>query len=145
MNKFFMAIVFSCMLFSCDIRKNSTNTARLPDPSAPVYKDSTTIELLDSVYNFEKVTDGEKVEYNYRFKNTGKHPLIITAATPSCGCTVADKPEAPVNPGEIGFIKVVFNSQGRVGEVHKQVSVASNAFPAFPLLQLTGTVLEAKK
>ncbi len=146
MNKFLMVIVFSCILFSCDIRKNKTKAdGKLPDPSAQVFKDSTTVQIIDSVYDFGKVTDGEKVVYSYRFKNTGKNPLIITSAAPSCGCTVADKPEQPVKPGETGVIKVVFNSQGRVGAADKEVRVVSNAFPAFPVLQLKGKVEEAKK
>lgn len=140
-----MVIVFSSMLFSCDIRKNGTKAdVKLPDPSAQVFKDSTTVQIIDSVYDFGKVTDGEKVEYSYRFKNIGKNPLIITSAAPSCGCTVADKPEQPIKPGETGFIKVVFNSQGRVGEAHKEIAVVSNAFPAFPVLQLKGKVEEKK-
>ncbi len=146
MNKLMMIIIFSCMLFSCDIRKNNSKTdVKLPDPSAQTFKDSTTVLVIDSVYNFGTVTDGEKVEYSYRFINTGKNPLIITSASPSCGCTVADKPEQPVKHGETGFIKVVFNSQGRVGEAHKEIAVTSNAYPAFPVLQLKGTVKEAKK
>ncbi len=141
-----MIIVFSCILFSCDIRRNKTNAdVKLPDPSAQVFKDSTTVQIIDSVYDFGKVTDGEKVEYSYRFKNTGKNALIISSATASCGCTVPEKPEQPVKPGEIGFIKVVFNSQGRAGEVHKEVTIISNAYPTFPILQLKGKVEEVKK
>ena len=146
MNKFLMVTVFSFTLFSCDIRKNKAkDDVKASDPSVQVFKDSTTVQIIDSVYNFGKVTDGEKVEYNYRFKNTGKNPLIITTATASCGCTVPEKPEAPVKPGETGFIKVVFNSQGRVGDVHKEITVVSNAYPVFPVLELRGQVMEVKK
>ena len=141
-----MAIVFSCVLFSCDIRKNNASgDVKAADPSAQVIKDFTTVQVLDSVYNFGKVTDGEKVEYSFRFLNTGKNPLIITSANPGCGCTVAEKPEKPVMPGETGYIKVVFNSQGRVGNAHKDVVVRSNAKPEFPLLVIQGEVLAAKK
>jgi hypothetical protein len=101
--------------------------------------------LIDSVYNFGTVSDGEKVEYSYRFRNTGKNPLIISSAVASCGCTVPEKPEEPIKPGETGFLKVVFNSKGRVGEVHKEITVTSNAFPKFPVLQLTGQVVSSQK
>ena len=141
MNKLFLIVVFSCLLFSCDIRKNKNKPDVLaPNASAQVFKDSTTVEIIDSVYDFGKVTDGEKVEYSYRFKNTGKNPLIVSNATASCGCTVPEKPEEPIKPGDIGFIKVVFNSAGRVGEAHKEVTVTSNAYPAFPILLLKGQV-----
>ena len=138
--------VLSTLFFSCDIRKNSSNADKqATDADNPVFKDSTTVQMIDSVYDFGKVTDGEKVEYSYRFKNTGKTPLIVSKATASCGCTVPEKPEEPIKPGETGFIKVVFNSQGRVGDVHKEVTVTSNAYPGFPVLELKGKVLEVKK
>ena len=145
MNKLLLIIVFSCVLFSCDIRKNKSSAdVQAAEPSAQV-KDSTTVKLIDSVYNFGKVTDGEKVEYNFRFLNTGKNPLIISNVSASCGCTVPEKPDEPIMPGETGFIKVVFNSQGRVGNAHKEVNVRSNAVPNFPMLALQGEVLPAKK
>ena len=129
-----MIFILTCVLISCDIRKkNGKADVIATNPSEQVFKDSTTVQVTDSTYDFGKVTDGEKVEHSYRFKNTGKNPLIISSASPSCGCTVADKPEQPVKPGETGVIKVVFNSQGRVGETHKEITVTSNAYPHFEI------------
>ena len=146
MNRLLTILFLSTLFFSCDIRKNPAKADKqATDADNLVFKDSTTVQMIDSVYDFGKVTDGEKVEYSYRFKNTGKNPLIVSKATASCGCTVPEKPEEPVKPGETGFIKVVFNSQGRVGDVHKEVTVTSNAYPGFPVLELKGQVQEAKK
>ncbi|MEO8109459.1 MAG: DUF1573 domain-containing protein [Ginsengibacter sp.] len=145
MKKVFTGFLLVSVFFSCDIR-NTKNKADMQAPgSGQPFTDSTTVQMIDSVYNFGKVTDGEKVEYSYRFKNTGKHPLIVSSAVASCGCTVPEKPEEPIKPGETGFLKVVFNSTGRVGPVHKDVTVTSNAYPQFPVLQLTGEVEAAKK
>jgi hypothetical protein len=136
-------LIFS--FFSCNIR----NTKNHGDVQAAnlnqQFADSTTVQMIDSVYNFGTVTDGEKVEYSYRFTNTGKKPLIVSSAVASCGCTVPEKPEEPIKPGETGFLKVVFNSKGRVGEVHKEITVTSNAYPKFPVLQLTGQVTAVDK
>ena len=144
MDKLIAALFLTCIVFSCDIR----NTRNRPDAQArnPAthFTDSTTVQMIDSAYNFRKVTDGEKVEYSYRFRNTGKNPLIISSAVASCGCTVPEKPEEPIKPGETGFLKVVFNSKGRVGPVHKEITVTSNAYPQFPVLQLTGEVVEVE-
>ena len=85
--------------------------------------------------------EGEFVTYNYRFKNTGKNPLVIYEALASCGCTVPEKPEHPIAPGELGFIKVKFNSDHRPGEAHKSITITSNAQPEFPILILKGTVI----
>ena len=109
------------------------------------FTDSTSVQIIDSVYDFGKVKDGERVTYSYRFRNTGNKPLVISSATASCGCTVPEKPEEPVKPGEIGFLKVVFNSEGRVGPTHKEVTVISNAYPEFPVLQLKGEVVSKDK
>lgn len=141
-----MLLVFSFVFFSCDIRNNKSKPdVQASDSTKQVFTDSTTVQLIDSVYDFGKITDGEKVEYSFRFKNTGNKPLIVSNATASCGCTVPEKPEQPIKPGETGFIKVVFNSQGKVGEAHKQINVTSNAYPAFPALEIRGEVLAAKK
>lgn len=93
------------------------------------------------MYDFGKIKEGQNVEINFRFKNTGNAPLVIGKAEPSCGCTVTEKPEQPVMPGETGYIKARFNSEGRQGTAHKAVNVVSNADPAFPPLLIKGEVL----
>jgi Protein of unknown function (DUF1573) len=103
-------------------------------------KNATTVQLIDSVFDFGTVSEGEKVEFNYRFKNTGNTPLMIFSAHASCGCTVPEKPEKPILPGETGSLKVVFNSQGKAGHNSKDITVEANTTPAFPILKLTGQV-----
>lgn len=125
---------------SCDSRSKDKIDGTTVPPEMLI-KDSTTVQIIDSAYNYGKVTDGEKVEYNYRFKNAGTHPLVIVKATSSCGCTVPERPEKPIMPGEIGFIKVVFDSKGKVGVTNKAITVVSNANPPFPDLFLRGEVL----
>ena len=137
------------LLASCDVRtkdKIADNTSASAANKTPAVAEApTTVQIIDSVFDFGKVTDGEIVEFSYRFKNTGSLPLVISNATASCGCTVPEKPEAPIKPGETGYIKVKFNSAGRVGVAHKTVTVTSNASPAFPELLLKGEVLAKAK
>jgi len=150
MHRYLILFIAPALLLSCDMKRKD----RIADDSAKTkaelqmaeeaLHDSTTVQIIDSAYNFGKATDGEKVEYSYRFKNTGSKPLVVTNASASCGCTVPEKPEKPILPGETGFIKVVFNSAGRVGEAHKTITVTSNAYPGFPTLQLTGEVIAKK-
>ena len=108
---------------------------------AMALKDSAKVQMIDSVHNFGTATEGEKVEFSYRFKNISTKPLVVTKTSASCGCTVPEKPEKPVLPGEIGVIKVVFNSRGKVGHNTKTIEVLSNAYPPFPELTLTGEVI----
>lgn len=130
------------MVASCDVRRKDTVSANNPLTKQTEIKDPTTVQIIDSAYDFGKVAEGGIVQYNYRFKNTGTKPLVITDATASCGCTVPEKPEQPILPGETGFIKVKFDSKGRVGRANKTITVSSNAARAFPILQLTGEVTE---
>jgi hypothetical protein len=149
-NYLFLLLTAAC-ISSCDVRKMDKvaddtgvqNQLRVKDSIKQVsllMQEPTTVQLIDSVYNFGSITDGEKVEYSFRFKNTGNKPLIVTEAHASCGCTVPEKPEKPILPGEIGFIKVVFNSQNKSGHIEKAITVSSNVTPNFPDLKLTGEV-----
>lgn len=145
MNKWLAMICVTGLLISCDVRK-ADKIAEVNNAAAGNGKaDSTQVQMIDSVHNFGKVTDGEKVVFSYRFKNVGNKPLIVSSASATCGCTIPEKPEEPLQPGETGYLKVVFNSQGRVGPVHKEVHVVSNAMPAFPTLQLIGEVIQKQQ
>ncbi len=150
MKHILLVLALPLALLSCKDRKNdklaNTYNGGIPEgttnsghPAAEI-KDSTTVMVLDTLYNFGTIKEGEKVEYSFRFKNTGTKPLIISEASASCGCTVPEKPQEPIKPGETSFIKVVFNSKGKVGENEKAINVSSNAYPSFPILKLKGTV-----
>ncbi|MFT3750914.1 MAG: DUF1573 domain-containing protein [Agriterribacter sp.] len=99
----------------------ATNTA---DPAS-----LTTIQWLDSTLDKGTITEGEKIEVAYRFRNTGSKPLVIKDVRPSCGCTVAEKPEEPIAPGGEGIIKGVFNSTNKLGPNHKTIHVVTNTQP----------------
>ncbi|MBC7534871.1 MAG: DUF1573 domain-containing protein [Ferruginibacter sp.] len=139
----FFATACCAMLGSCDVRKKDKQ-AQLPAVKQEV-KDPTTVQIIDSVYDFGNTTEGEVVQYSYRFKNTGNKPLVVSNVSASCGCTVPEKPEKPIMPGEVGFILVKFNSDKRPGEAHKTITVSSNANPPFPELLLKGTVVGKDK
>jgi len=143
MNRLIVVIGLTGVLFSCNIRNTRNRADAMLQNITPTFADTTTVQLIDSVYDFGNATDGDKVSFNFRFRNTGKKPLIIASAVASCGCTVPEKPEDPIKPGETGFLKVVINSQGRVGPVHKTITVTSNAYPKFPQLELKGMVVSA--
>ena len=145
---FIVSGVILLSIIGCDVRtKDKIDSNGKPGdnktdvPVAP----PTTVQMIDSVYDFGKVAEGEIVEFSFRFKNTGNNPLIVSNASASCGCTVPEKPEAPIKPGETGFIKVKFNSEGRAGAAHKTVNILSNATPAFPELLLKGEVTPKAK
>ena len=135
-----ICLISTTLLLSCDVRRKDKIADDSLQKTTSALKDSTSVALIDTTYNFGTITEGEKVEYNFRFKNTGKKPLVIINAHASCGCTIPEKPEKPVMPGESSFIKVVFNSKGKAGHQEKSIIVSSNAKPSFPDLILSGEV-----
>jgi len=106
--------------------------------------DAAVITFERDIYDFEKIVQGEKVQHEFKFKNTGKSPLIISNATATCGCTIPETPKEPILPGKEGVIKVVFNSEGKMGMQDKVVTVTSNANPNISTVHLVGEVLEKK-
>lgn len=87
----------------------------------------TEIQWLDSVnQELGTISEGQVPELSWKFKNVGDQPLIIENTSVSCGCTIAEKPEQPIMPGEQGVIKAKFNSDGKPGPNNKQVTVFAN-------------------
>jgi len=93
-------------------------------------------------HDFGKIIQGEKVTYNFKFKNSGNSDLLISQVHSSCGCTVPDYPHDPIKPGETGLIKVTFDSAGRTGIQNKAVTIVSNCQPNQTILKIKGKVIK---
>nr|WP_199159081.1 DUF1573 domain-containing protein [Pedobacter sp. ASV2] len=106
--------------------------------------DAAIISFEKEIYDFEKIQQGEKVQHNFKFTNTGKSPLIISNATATCGCTIPEPPKEPILPGKEGVIKVIFNSEGKMGMQDKVITVVSNANPNVSTVHLVVEVLVKK-
>lgn len=76
-------------------------------------------------HDFGEIKAGTAVETVFKFTNTGDAPLVITDASSSCGCTVPEKPQHPIEPGKTGEIKVHFNGTGK-DLVTKTVTISAN-------------------
>lgn len=118
--------------------------AKAAAPTGPI----TSIQFEETTYNFGTVKDGDKVKHIYKFKNTGKAPLIISDAKGSCGCTVPDWPREPIAPGKSGEIKVEFDSKNKGTEEgsnqSKRVTITANTDPVQTYLNITGIVKKDK-
>jgi hypothetical protein len=99
------------------------------------------ITFTETEFDFGKMTQGERVLHDFTFTNTGKGQLIISNVTTTCGCTIAEKPKDPIAPGKTGKIKVEFNSDGKSGEVMRQITVVSNCEPNAATLKIKATVI----
>ncbi|MET3113727.1 hypothetical protein AAKU52_001456 [Pedobacter sp. CG_S7] len=151
MKKIFMIAMASIAFTACQQNTaketNSTTATELSSTAettigAVASPDAAILTFAEESYDFGKIKQGESIHYDFKFKNTGKTPLIISNAVATCGCTVPEPPKDPVMPGAEGVIKVIFNSAGKMGVQDKVITVTSNGNPAVNEVRLIGEVTQ---
>jgi hypothetical protein len=144
MKKLFLSLVAAGLLLSACNQSKTGDTAATADSAATTTANAANAPVMKfekESHDFGKIKTGDKVNYDFKFTNTGKSPLIISEAHATCGCTIPEWPKAPVKPGESGIIKVTFNSAGKTGLQDKQITVTANTVPAQTMVHLIGEVL----
>jgi len=137
--------IFCLMLSACSNNNDTISTDLVNNPNSatgnndmsnlPVFK------FTSEEHDFGRISEGEKVSYTFKFKNTGKSDLIISSAKATCGCTVADYPKTPIKPGAESGISVSFNSEGRKGIQNKTITVVANTQPNTKVLTIKAEVV----
>ena len=100
------------------------------------------LKFEKETHDFGTITEGGQAIYEFKFKNTGNQPIIISNVQPSCGCTTPDWTKEPILPSKSGIVKAVYSSAGRPGVFHKSITVTSSAATATQALFIKGNVLE---
>ena len=132
---FYIIIVFLNSCVSDKINNAQYITADLIDPENPPV-----INFDETIFNFDTVALGSKVEHTFIFTNKGSTPLLINSVKAGCGCTVLKGwPKIPIKPGQKGKIPVVLSTQ-RTGYIKKYISILANTRPATNKLFLEGYV-----
>lgn len=115
-------------------------------PSVPVQAVSTSLAEMtfeNDVHDFGTIEYAGNGTYEFKFKNSGSEPLIISDAKGSCGCTVPTYPKnVPIKPGETQVIKVTYDTK-RAGSFTKTVSINSNAKTPQKVITIKGVVQAA--
>jgi hypothetical protein len=91
-------------------------------------------------HDFGTINEGDVVETVFSFTNVGKSELIIASAKGSCGCTVPEWPKEPIMPGEVGQIKVKFNSYRKPNLQQKQITLVTNTEEGKEILKIRAQV-----
>lgn len=118
----------------------------MPQLPLPAAHDSTlnmpltSIQFEEMKYDFGDMKKGDVVSHSFKFKNTGKNPLLITNAHGTCGCTIPSYPKEPIAPGKEAILEVQFNSTGKEGLQNKSISVAANTDPQYTVLSIVANV-----
>ena len=138
-------LCFLPFLASCGSGNGELSTDLINNPNSATENadnlDMPQMVFVEESFDFGDISEGEKVEHNFKFKNSGKSDLIISSAVGSCGCTVPSYPKEPVKPGDEGIIKVVFDSNGKQGAQHKRVTVVANTNPNKTMVAIMANVL----
>jgi hypothetical protein len=97
-------------------------------------------EFSEMEHDFGTINEGQVIEHLFNFTNNGQAPLVISNITASCGCTSPDWTKTPVQPGQQGFVKVVFNSTAKSGAQAPTVTIQANTNPTVTRLRMKGSV-----
>lgn len=140
---FVCACIFSITSCTND-DKISTDLINIPGTASTKSIDASypTIEFNTLEFDFGVIAAGKRISKVFTFKNTGSAPLLISNVHPQCGCTVAsDWPKGVIEPGDVGEIKVDFDSTDRIGAQAKKIDVITNTRPSITQLFLKGNVI----
>lgn len=98
------------------------------------------IAFDENMHDFGRLSAGESISYSFHFRNIGNADLVITSASATCGCTVADYPKGRIAPGAEGYVTVTFKSAGKSGQQFQEVTIVTNAQPSTVKLRITAQV-----
>ena len=137
-------VVSSLLTVSCRHKTSEVDVDLIRNPRSAEGLQSTeplpVITFDSDVHDFGRLSAGESISYSFHFRNTGKADLIISGASATCGCTVADYPKGRIAPGGEGYVTVTFKSAGKSGQQFQEVTVVTNAQPSRVKLKILAQV-----
>ena len=95
-------------------------------------------------HDFGKIKQGVPVTYFFEITNISDKPLVVENASASCGCTIPEKPEKPINPGATAKIKVQYNAAA-AQVFNKDVYIKLAGIEQPKTLHITGEVIAAEQ
>ena len=132
------------MVVGCGHRQKEADVDLIRNPrSAEGYDTNEKMPKIvfdEELHDFGRLSAGENISYSFHFRNTGDADLVISSASATCGCTVADYPKGRIAPGEEGYVTVTFKSAGKSGQQFQEVIVVTNAQPSRVRLKITAQV-----
>ena len=133
MKSFFIAILGFVLFTTLEL---TAQTSQGP-------KNGAVIAFAETSHDFGDLVQGQKVEYIFKFKNSGTEPLIVKEVITTCGCTATEWSKQPIAPNKEGEIKATFNSDGKMGRQNKVITILSNATNNMATVSIVCNVLPA--
>jgi len=101
----------------------------------------TTLSFDKLNHDFGDVVSQKENRTEFTVTNTGDKPLVISKVSASCGCTMPQKPEKPILPGQTDIIAVVFKSKpSQKNEIKKTITVTANTAEKIHMLEIRAFV-----
>jgi hypothetical protein len=133
MKKVLITFGISIMMTIATFAQNAKNQTVTNTNAPGISFDKTT-------HDYGTVTKGGDGTCEFKFKNTGVEPLILSNVSSSCGCTVPEWPREPIMKGKSASIKVKYDTN-RIGQINKTITVMSNAKESSVQLRIVGNVI----
>ncbi|NVO03952.1 MAG: DUF1573 domain-containing protein [Bacteroidetes bacterium] len=131
----FLSLLLFIMVFSLNAQPITTTSPNEDDKNGPL------ISFEKTVHDYGTIKEGGNGVYEFKFKNTGKTPLILTKPQSSCGCTIPEWPKEPILPSKSSSIKVTYDTK-KIGVINKEVTVYSNSKEGSVKLSIKGNVVK---
>ena len=97
-------------------------------------------KFSEETHDFGKVKQNVPAVVYFEIKNISNKPIVVESATASCGCTVPEKPNAPIESGKTAKMKVQY-SAAAPGVFTKDVYVKLSGCDQNKTLHIKGEVL----
>ena len=105
--------------------------------TADIHEDFSTLSTEDSInaprfvipkteFDIGNIKEGVKKKYRIEITNSGNSDLIIRKIKSSCKCTRVRISKKIIKPKGTTQIKIKFNSKGKSGKQHKNISIITN-------------------
>lgn len=140
----FRYIIYVLLLTSCQMENGVKQTYSKNDSlsSNVERKDSVYLYVKDSHYDFGtiKKIDIPELLIDFKLKNNGTDPLVISKADVSCGCVSVNFPKEPIMPNKEKSLQVKINTANQYGFFNKTVILKSNAPEKYTLIRIKGNI-----
>ncbi|MEN8158150.1 MAG: DUF1573 domain-containing protein, partial [Bacteroidota bacterium] len=111
-------------------------------PEVQAEKQGEEIWFGEQLYEYGDIAKNSDGACSFTFTNIGDEAIVISQVRASCGCTVPSWPKEPVEPGDSGMIRVVYNT-AISGPFYKSINVYSTAANSPVKLYVKGKVIPA--
>jgi hypothetical protein len=119
-------------------------TALLLSATAAWAQSKAEIKFNETTHNFGTFSENNPVvTCTFTFTNVGDVPLVVHQAIASCGCTVPEYTDEPVQPGKTGTVKITYDGAGKMpGHFKKSITLRTNAKTEMIRLFIEGDMTE---